>query len=90
MIQCVFLFYFVFFKLTKSRSIKVTRYFCWHWCIFGTWKQSIKMAFCNKVGGLLRLSVSQNGQAPIASMLNSVRYMSSSKLFVGGIAKSLL
>ena len=48
------------------------------------------MAFCNKVGGLLRLSVSQNGQVPIASMLNSVRYMSSSKLFVGGIDKSLL
>ncbi|KAK4585656.1 hypothetical protein RGQ29_023062 [Quercus rubra] len=44
------------------------------------------MAFCNKVGGLLRLSVSQNGQAPIASMLNSVRYMSSSKLFVGGLS----
>jgi hypothetical protein len=45
------------------------------------------MAFCNKAGSLLRHSVSQNGQASIASMLNSVRYMSSSKLFIGGITK---
>ncbi|GMY32057.1 glycine-rich RNA-binding protein 2, mitochondrial-like [Fagus crenata] len=45
------------------------------------------MAFCNKVGGLLRLNLSQNGQAPIASMLNSVRYMSS-KLFIGGLSYS--
>jgi hypothetical protein len=45
------------------------------------------MAFCNKVGSLLRHSVSQNGQASITSMLNSVRYMSSSKLFIGGITK---
>ncbi|XP_062165223.1 glycine-rich RNA-binding protein 2, mitochondrial-like [Alnus glutinosa] len=46
------------------------------------------MAFCNKVGSLLRHSVSQNGQASIASMLNSVRYMSSSKLFIGGLSYS--
>ncbi|KAL8162911.1 hypothetical protein V2J09_014400 [Rumex salicifolius] len=42
------------------------------------------MAFLsNKLGGLLRQSVSQtNG----ASMLNSLRWMSSSKLFVGGLS----
>jgi len=36
----------------------------------------------------LRHSVSQNGQASITSMLNSVRYMSSSKLFIGGLSYS--
>ncbi|KAE8076337.1 hypothetical protein FH972_014996 [Carpinus fangiana] len=46
------------------------------------------MAFCNKVGSLLRHSVSQNGQASVTSMLNSVRYMSSSKLFIGGLSFS--
>ncbi|XP_062150067.1 glycine-rich RNA-binding protein 2, mitochondrial-like [Alnus glutinosa] len=46
------------------------------------------MAFCNKVGSLLRHSVSQNGQASITSMLNYVRYMSSSKLFIGGLSYS--
>ncbi|KAG2726425.1 hypothetical protein I3843_01G108000 [Carya illinoinensis] len=46
------------------------------------------MAFCNKVGGLLRRSISQNGPAPINSMLNSIRCMSSSKLFVGGLSYS--
>ncbi|XP_059448931.1 glycine-rich RNA-binding protein 2, mitochondrial-like [Corylus avellana] len=45
------------------------------------------MAFCNKVGSLLRHSVSQNGQASTTSMLNSVRYMSS-KLFIGGLSYS--
>ncbi|KAB1213587.1 Glycine-rich RNA-binding protein 2, mitochondrial [Morella rubra] len=44
------------------------------------------MAFCNKLGGLLRWSASQNGQTSMSSMLNSVRCMSSSKLFVGGLS----
>ncbi|KAL8128649.1 hypothetical protein V2J09_017804 [Rumex salicifolius] len=48
------------------------------------------MAFCNKLGGLLRQTVSQtkgiSGQISMASMLNSVRCMSSSKLFVGGLS----
>ncbi|PON55614.1 Splicing factor-like protein [Parasponia andersonii] len=44
------------------------------------------MAFCGKFGGLLRQSVSQNVPSPLTSMLNSVRYMSSSKLFVGGLS----
>jgi len=43
------------------------------------------MAFFNKFGSLVRQSVSQNGQVPMASMLNSIRCMSSSKLFIGGI-----
>ncbi|KAL6288550.1 hypothetical protein ACE6H2_007269 [Prunus campanulata] len=43
------------------------------------------MAFCNKVGSLLRHSISQNGQAPMASMLNAARCMSS-KLFIGGLS----
>ncbi|KAK9934753.1 hypothetical protein M0R45_021887 [Rubus argutus] len=45
------------------------------------------MAFCNKVGRLLRQGISQNGQVPMASMFNSARYMSS-KLFVGGLSFS--
>ncbi|KAF4349621.1 hypothetical protein F8388_003805 [Cannabis sativa] len=40
------------------------------------------MAFSGKLGGLLRQTISQNIQSPMASMLNSVRCMSS-KLFVG-------
>ncbi|KAM5569628.1 glycine-rich RNA-binding protein 4, mitochondrial [Rosa sericea] len=45
------------------------------------------MAFYNKVGSLLRQGISQSGQAPMASMFNSARYMSS-KLFVGGLSFS--
>ncbi|XP_056166109.1 glycine-rich RNA-binding protein 2, mitochondrial-like [Syzygium oleosum] len=42
------------------------------------------MAFCNKVGNLLKQSISQNGPA---SMLNSIRCMAtSSKLFIGGLS----
>ncbi|KAF4355282.1 glycine-rich RNA-binding protein 4, mitochondrial [Cannabis sativa] len=43
------------------------------------------MAFSGKLGGLLRQTISQNIQSPMASMLNSVRCMSS-KLFVGGLS----
>ncbi|CAN0875253.1 Glycine-rich RNA-binding protein 2, mitochondrial [Linum grandiflorum] len=43
------------------------------------------MAFCNKLGSLVRQSVSQNGPSPMGSMLNAVRCMSS-KLFVGGLS----
>ncbi|XP_010532757.1 PREDICTED: glycine-rich RNA-binding protein 2, mitochondrial [Tarenaya hassleriana] len=43
------------------------------------------MAFCNKLGGLLRNTVSHNAQAPVSSMLGSLRYMST-KLFVGGLS----
>lgn len=48
------------------------------------------MAFCGKIGGLLRQGMSQNVQSPMTSLLNSVRYMSSSKLFVGGINKNIV
>ena len=48
------------------------------------------MAFCGKLGGILRQSVSRNVQSPMASMVNSIRCMSSSKLFVGGIIKCYL
>ncbi|KDP39332.1 hypothetical protein JCGZ_01089 [Jatropha curcas] len=44
------------------------------------------MAFCNKLGSLVRQSISQNGQVPVNSMLNSIRCMSSSKLFIGGLS----
>lgn len=40
------------------------------------------MAFCNKLGNLLRHGAAQSRQE---SMLNYIRSMSSSKLFVGGI-----
>ncbi|KAM7260118.1 hypothetical protein ACFE04_015859 [Oxalis oulophora] len=40
------------------------------------------MAFCNKLGGLLKV----NTPSPMASMLNSFRCMSGSKLFVGGLS----
>lgn len=42
------------------------------------------MAFCNKVGNLLKQSISLNGPA---SMLNSIRCMATStRLFVGGLS----
>ncbi|XP_015887194.3 glycine-rich RNA-binding protein 4, mitochondrial [Ziziphus jujuba] len=43
------------------------------------------MAFCNKIGSLLRHGVSQSAQTP-ATLFNSIRCMSSSKLFVGGLS----
>ncbi|KAI5604377.1 hypothetical protein POPTR_001G319900v4 [Populus trichocarpa] len=43
------------------------------------------MAFFNKLGSLARQSISQKGQVPMVSMLNSIRCMSSSKLFIGGL-----
>ncbi|XP_045811212.1 glycine-rich RNA-binding protein 4, mitochondrial-like [Trifolium pratense] len=43
------------------------------------------MAFCNKIGNLLRQSASQTSQAP-SPMLNYLRHMSSSKLFIGGLS----
>ncbi|KAA8527903.1 hypothetical protein F0562_035228 [Nyssa sinensis] len=51
---------------------------------------AIKMAFCNRFGSLVRQTISQNSAAnagvPVASMLNTIRCMSSSKLFVGGLS----
>ncbi|CAK7328406.1 unnamed protein product [Dovyalis caffra] len=47
-----------------------------------------QMAFVNKLGSLVRQSISQNGQVPMASLLNSIRCMSSSKLFIGGLSWS--
>ncbi|OAY28302.1 glycine-rich RNA-binding protein 2, mitochondrial [Manihot esculenta] len=44
------------------------------------------MAFCNKLGSLVRQSFSQNGQVQMGSMLSSIRCMSSTKLFVGGLS----
>ncbi|VVB01261.1 unnamed protein product [Arabis nemorensis] len=41
------------------------------------------MAFCNKFGGLMKLS--QTGNVPVTSMIGSLRYMST-KLFVGGLS----
>lgn len=43
------------------------------------------MAFSNKVGNVLRQGAARSTQAPVASMLNYIRCMSSSKLFIGGI-----
>lgn len=47
------------------------------------------MAFCSKLGGLIRQNVSRgnisNG-APVTHLLNSLRHMSSAKLFVGGLS----
>nr|XP_016432778.1 PREDICTED: glycine-rich RNA-binding protein 2, mitochondrial-like [Nicotiana tabacum] len=48
------------------------------------------MAFCNKLRGLLRQSISISGnalnaQAPAVSMLNAMRCMST-KLFIGGLS----
>uniref|UniRef100_A0A6N2MRR3 RRM domain-containing protein n=2 Tax=Salix viminalis TaxID=40686 RepID=A0A6N2MRR3_SALVM len=45
----------------------------------------IEMAFFNKLGSLMRQSISQKGQVPVVSMLNSIRCMSSSRLFIGGL-----
>ncbi|KAF1892473.1 hypothetical protein Lal_00010939 [Lupinus albus] len=41
------------------------------------------MAFCNKLGNLLRQGAAQSRQE---SMLNYIRMMSGSKLFVGGLS----
>ncbi|XP_031111236.1 glycine-rich RNA-binding protein 4, mitochondrial-like [Ipomoea triloba] len=47
------------------------------------------MAFCNKLGSLVRRSVSTNNastaQVPMASMFNALRCMST-KLFIGGLS----
>ncbi|KAL7251147.1 hypothetical protein ACSBR1_013055 [Camellia fascicularis] len=47
------------------------------------------MAFSNIVGSLMRQTISQNsisnGQVSMASMLNAIHCMSSSKLFIGGL-----
>ncbi|XP_031259142.1 glycine-rich RNA-binding protein 2, mitochondrial-like [Pistacia vera] len=40
------------------------------------------MAFSSRLGMLVR----QNGQASLPSMLNSIRSMSTSKLFIGGLS----
>lgn len=45
----------------------------------------IIMAFCNKFGNVLRQGAARSSQAPVSSMLNYIRSMSSSKLFIGGI-----
>ncbi|KAK2988989.1 hypothetical protein RJ640_013980 [Escallonia rubra] len=45
------------------------------------------MAFCNKLGSLMRQTISQSSASNV-SMLNSIRSMSTSKLFVGGLAYS--
>ncbi|XP_054805227.1 glycine-rich RNA-binding protein 2, mitochondrial-like [Prosopis cineraria] len=44
------------------------------------------MALCNKLGSLLRQSAARSGHVPVGSMLNYVRCMSSSKLFIGGLS----
>ncbi|KAJ6837166.1 glycine-rich RNA-binding protein 4, mitochondrial-like [Iris pallida] len=48
------------------------------------------MAFSNKLGCLLKQSISRNslqsGIAPATYLFNSIRSMSSSKLFVGGLS----
>ncbi|KAL2954972.1 hypothetical protein AAZX31_18G001900 [Glycine max] len=44
------------------------------------------MAFCNKVGNVLRRGAARSTHAPVASMLNYIRCMSSSKLFIGGLS----
>nr|GMD72342.1 glycine-rich RNA-binding protein 2, mitochondrial-like [Ipomoea batatas] len=55
---------------------------------YWTWG-SVVMAFCNKLGGLVRRSVSTNNastaQVPMASMFNALRCMST-KLFIGGLS----
>ncbi|KAM7486100.1 hypothetical protein LguiA_002109 [Lonicera macranthoides] len=40
------------------------------------------MAFCNRIGSLMRQTISYNSP----SMLNAIRSMSSSKLFIGGLS----
>ncbi|NP_001351769.1 glycine-rich RNA-binding protein [Cicer arietinum] len=44
------------------------------------------MAFCNKIGNILRQGAAQSSPAPVSSMLNYVRFMSQSKLFIGGLS----
>ena len=48
------------------------------------------MAFSSRFGSLIRQSISQtcasNGPVPMSSMLNAARFMSSSKLFIGGLS----
>jgi hypothetical protein len=44
----------------------------------------IEMAFCNKFGSLVRQSIYQNGQVPMGPMLNSIRCMPSTNLFIRG------
>ncbi|KAH9299276.1 hypothetical protein KI387_030958, partial [Taxus chinensis] len=48
------------------------------------------MAFTSKLGSLLRQSVTSltgsSGSASMPSIFNAVRYMSSSKLFIGGLS----
>ncbi|KAG0480928.1 hypothetical protein HPP92_011786 [Vanilla planifolia] len=46
------------------------------------------MAFCSKFGSLIRQANSNASREPalMAHMLNAVRYLSSSKLFVGGLS----
>ncbi|XP_038679176.1 glycine-rich RNA-binding protein 2, mitochondrial-like [Tripterygium wilfordii] len=44
------------------------------------------MAFFNKLGSLARQSVCQSGNVSVSHMLNSVRNMSSSRLFIGGLS----
>ncbi|KAK2644032.1 hypothetical protein Ddye_019227 [Dipteronia dyeriana] len=43
--------------------------------------RTINMAFCSRLGMLVK----QSGQVPMASMINSTRYMSSN-IFVGGLS----
>ncbi|XP_010481341.1 PREDICTED: 40S ribosomal protein S19, mitochondrial [Camelina sativa] len=43
------------------------------------------MAFCTKLGGLLKQGVVQNRNVPLTSMLTSLRYMST-KLYIGGLS----
>ncbi|KAI4344951.1 hypothetical protein L6164_012126 [Bauhinia variegata] len=43
------------------------------------------MSFCNKLGNILRQNAAQNKLVP-ASMLNYLRCMSSSNLFIGGLS----
>uniref|UniRef100_A0A6N2LS00 Uncharacterized protein n=1 Tax=Salix viminalis TaxID=40686 RepID=A0A6N2LS00_SALVM len=40
------------------------------------------MAFCKRLGSLVRQSISQSGQVSMASMLNSFRCITSKNLFV--------
>ncbi|KAG5531395.1 hypothetical protein RHGRI_026125 [Rhododendron griersonianum] len=48
------------------------------------------MAFSSRLGSIMRQTISQNsassGQVPIASMLKAIRFMSSNKLFIGGLS----
>ncbi|KAI8004979.1 hypothetical protein LOK49_LG08G02296 [Camellia lanceoleosa] len=62
--------------------------------VLGLWSAKysliVKMAFCNRFASIMRQTISQNsasiGQVPTASMLNAIRCMSSSKLFIGGLS----